>query len=105
MQDFHEWLYNVAFPRRDSTQLYGFTRDKTQFDNSSAFPFYLTDKTLTFQGGVKYYLSPEMYAKGNDSLIKNFTEKSAFHVDPNRLKLFRRCLPIWYTVSTLYEFT
>ena len=46
-----------------------------------------------------------MYAKGNDSLLKNFTEKGAFHVDPNRLKFFRGYLPIWYTVSTLYEFT
>ena len=104
-QDFHEWLYNFVFPRRDTTQQYGFTRDKTQFDNSSAFPFYLTDKTLTFQGGVKYYLSLEMYAKGNDSLIKKITEKGAFHVDPNRLKFLRCYLPIWYTASTLYEFT
>ena len=104
-QDFHEWLYYVIFPRCDSTQPYRFTRDKTQFDNSSAFPFYLTDKTLTFQGGVKYYLSPEMYAKGNDHLKKNFTEKGACHVDPNRLKFFRCYLPIWYTVSMLYEFT
>ena len=46
-----------------------------------------------------------MYAKGNVSLIKNFTVKGAFHVDPNRLKFFKRYLPIWYTVSTLYEFT
>ena len=46
-----------------------------------------------------------MYATGNDSLIKNFTEKGAFHVHPNKLKFFRRYLPIWYTVSTLYEFT
>ena len=103
--DFHEWLYNVVFPGCNSTQSYEFTRDKTQFDSSSAFPFYLTDKTLTFQGGMKYYLSPEMYAKGNDSLIKYFTEKGVFHVDPNRLKFLSRYLPIWYTVSTLYEFT
>ena len=46
-----------------------------------------------------------MYANSNDSLIKNFTEKGAFHVDPNRLKLFTCYLPIWYTISTLYEFT
>ena len=46
-----------------------------------------------------------MYTKGNDSLIKNFMEKGAFHVDPNRLKCFRGYLPIWYNVSTLYEFT
>ena len=46
-----------------------------------------------------------MYAKGNDSLINNFTEKGAFHVDPDRLRFFRRYLPIWYKVSTLYEFT
>ena len=103
-QDFHEWLYNVVFPPHDSTQLYEFTKDKKQFDSSSAFPFYLTDKTLIFQAGVKYYLSPEMYAKGNDSLIKNFTEKGAFHVDPNRLKFFKRFLSIWYIILTLYEF-
>ena len=46
-----------------------------------------------------------MYAKGNNPLIKKFTEKGAFHVDPNRLKYFRRYLPIWYTISTLYKFT
>ena len=103
-QDFHEWLYNVVFPPHDSTQLYEFTKDKKQFDSSSAFPFYLTDKTLIFQAGVKYYLSPEMYAKGNDSLIKNYTEKGAFHVDPNRLKFFKRFLSIWYIILTLYEF-
>ena len=46
-----------------------------------------------------------MYAKGNDSLMKNFMEKGGFHVDPNRLKFFKRYLPIWYTVTALYEFT
>ena len=46
-----------------------------------------------------------MYAKVNNSIIKNFMEKGAFHVDLNRLKFFRRYLLIWYTVSTLYEFT
>ena len=93
-QDFYKWLYNIVFPRRNSTKKYGFTRDKTQFDNSSAFPFNLTGKTLTFQGGVKYYLTPKMYAKGYDSLIKNFTEKDAFHVNPTTLRFLRRYLPI-----------
>ena len=46
-----------------------------------------------------------MCTKDNYSLIKNFTKKGAFHVDPNRLTFFRRYLPIWYTVSTLHEFT
>ena len=46
-----------------------------------------------------------MYTKSNDSLIKNFTEKGAFHVDPDRLRFFRRYLPNWYNVSALYEFT
>ena len=46
-----------------------------------------------------------MYAKGNDSLIKNFMEKGAFHVNPTTLSFLRCYLPIWYTVSTLYEFT
>ena len=92
---------------RDATQLNGMDLQatKTTLTISSAFPFYLTDKTSTFQGGVKYYLSPKLYAKGNDSLIKKFTEKGAFHVDPNRLKFHRRYLPIWHTVSTLYKFT
>ena len=46
-----------------------------------------------------------MYAKGNDSLIKNFTEKSVFHVNPITLRFLRCYLPIYHTVSTLYKLT
>ena len=46
-----------------------------------------------------------MYAKGNNSLIKKLTQKGAFHVNPTTLSFFRCYLSVWYTVSTLYEFT
>ena len=50
-------------------------------------------KLLHFRGCEVLY-PPEMYAKSNDSLIKNFTEKGAFHVNPTTLTFFRRYPPI-----------